>query len=84
MCQSRNVCPKIYSWDVDGLFCIGLSWILGGVSVHGDAAGFFEASLGFEPNCSAQRNLEAAFSSEKMRVIITQTRQGCNFPVCLW
>lgn len=47
------------------LFWIGLSWILGGVCIHGDATGGFEADFGFAPYCNAHTNLTATFSEKR-------------------
>lgn len=68
MCNNWWRCGhvKIYSRDVDRLFRIGLSWILGGVCIHGDATGGgFEADFGFAPYCNAHTNLTATFSEKK-------------------
>lgn len=62
----------IYSPDIDGMFLIRLSWILGMVGACGDAASFFAVDFAFELESNTHTNLEGTFSKKKVPVQIMQ------------
>lgn len=71
----RNRYLDSHSGDVDGLFLIGLSWILGGARDHGCVAGWFESCFGFAPSCNAHTNLKATFS-KRMGGLLESCKYG--------